>query len=416
MSGQTLLSKSCLLVLGALPLGCDVEAVALEPMGVQRGEHGVIVVSSDYHSTSLAALGDGGQVASPHIVSSASAPAGLSAALGGDVLLPLAPATDELVLIDRSQAAVITWVDLHTAEVRAQLSVSTGFASNPHDYVPVNAHKAYVPRFAPNLNPGREVFDGGEDVLVIDPSAPEITGRIELSRVLLGEAEELRAHPDRALLLGDFLYVLVVVFDVGYQKRADSRLAVIDTRDDHVVAIHRFAGLTSCSTLAAAPGAQEIAVACNGSFVAALGDVADSAIVRLHVDGGQVEELARHPAVDLGDAQISALSYLSPEYILFTTYGRFSADKKPVLQDTLRILDLPSGEASEPILQTRKVPFSLGDVLCKPEAAVCFVTDAETRGGVVHRFELRADGTLGPSIPLEVDRVTGLPPRYLGSF
>jgi hypothetical protein len=274
-----------------------------------------------------------------------------------------------------------------------------------------------VPRFAANLDPGDEVFDGGEDVLVIDPSVPEITGRIDLSRVLQGEAEELHAHPDRAVLVGDFLYVLVVVFDVGYQRRADSRLAVIDTRDDHVVAIHRFLGLTSCSTLVRAPGDQEIAVACNGSFVAALGDVADSAIVRLRVDEGQVDELARYAAADLGDAQISALSYVSSDRILFTTYGRLAADKrKAELQDTLRLLDLRSGEASEPILQTRAVPFSLGDVLCKAQPAVCFVTDAETRGGVVHRFEVLADGTLGPSLPLEVDRVTGLPPRYLGGF
>ena len=43
-----------------------------------------------------------------------------------------------------------------TADVLAQLSVGTGFASNPHDYLEVAADKAYVTRYDSNPHPGSE--------------------------------------------------------------------------------------------------------------------------------------------------------------------------------------------------------------------------------------------------------------------
>jgi hypothetical protein len=81
----------------------------------------------------------------------------------------------------------------------------------------------------------------------------------------------------------------------------------------------------------------------------------------------------------------------------------------------LRILDLTTKQASAPILQTQRVPLSLGDVLCVPSESSCFVADAETLGGVVHRFEM-ADGMPIASRLISVDTATGLPPRYLGRF
>jgi hypothetical protein len=55
-------------------------------------------------------------------------------------------------------------------------------------------------------------------------------------------------------------------------------------------------------------------------------------------------------------------------------------------------------------------------VLCVPNEGACFVADAETNGGVVHRFEIRPDGSLHADSLIQVDRTTGLPPRYLGTF
>ena len=45
------------------------------------------------------------------------------------------------MVINRSPAAFITWVDLETATVRAQLNVGTGFEANPYDYIPLTTDK-----------------------------------------------------------------------------------------------------------------------------------------------------------------------------------------------------------------------------------------------------------------------------------
>jgi len=399
-------------------VACGVEAPTLQTQGVPARSRGVLVVNTDYRSTSVSALDLEAQVLSEHLITSASAAPGLSVALGGDVMLPTMQAEDHAtVLIDRTPAAVLTWLDLRTAQVTKQLSVATGFASNPHDYISIAERKAYVPRFGVNLDPGGEQFDGGHDVLIVDPSVPEITGRIDLTPAVEGERGGLYARGDRAVVIAGLLRVLVVVFDAAFQEPADSRLVSIDPETDEIVGAHRFTGLTSCSNFALSPSAGEMAVACNGYFNQTVdAGFVDSAIVRLSLAGSQVTEIARYPAADLGGHQVSAVSYTGPSGIAFTTYGRFKPDLSVAAHDTLRWLDLTTGQPSPPILQTVRVPFSLGDVLCRPSNRVCFVADAETLGGMVHRFEIAESGALGDDALIEVDRTTGLPPRYLGAF
>jgi hypothetical protein len=93
--------------------------------------------------------------------------------LSSDVAVPSTLLSGpEIVLIDRFPASVLTWVDVESASVRAQLDV--GSKTNPHDYVPLSEHKAYVTRFGAS--------DGvGDDVAIVDPSVPALVGSIDLS-------------------------------------------------------------------------------------------------------------------------------------------------------------------------------------------------------------------------------------------
>jgi len=99
----------------------------------------LVVANSDFTSTNISVLSPAGSVLSESIISSASAPPGLTTALSGDVVFPLEPTPGVIVLIDRFPNSVVTSVDPSTAMVMKQLPVGTGFAANPHDYLAVSA-------------------------------------------------------------------------------------------------------------------------------------------------------------------------------------------------------------------------------------------------------------------------------------
>ncbi|HEX2881352.1 MAG TPA: hypothetical protein VHO25_17610 [Polyangiaceae bacterium] len=408
---------AALAVLGCAVTGCGVEPIATGQQPVPRGAQGVLVINTDYKSTSVSALDFAGDLLTQNLISTSSASTGLSVALSGDVGLPSGSTPDrETVLIDRYPAAVLSWVNLDTAQVRAQLSVATGFSSNPHDYVAVSRRKAYVPRYNPNLGSGEQPFDTGHDVLIVDPASARITGSVDLMPAITDEATGLYARADRAVIIDGLLRVLVSVFNTAYSRPGDSRLVSIDPDTDRIVAVHRIAGLTSCSNFAFAPDGTELAVACNGFFrQAAATGFPDSAIVRLTFDGVEVTELARYPTTELGGNQVGVLSYADQDHLVFTTLGRRASPLSVAAPDTLRVFDVTTNQVSAPILQTQRVPLSLGDVLCVPSENSCFVADAETLGGVVHRFELD-DGMPISERLISVDTATGLPPRYLGRF
>src|SRR6185369_5242395 len=102
--------------------------------------------------------------------------------------------------IDRGNAE-LAFVRPADCQVRAQLSVGTGFKANPRDVVRISATKAYVTRYETNGAPGAFPFDGGNDLLIIDPSAPSVTGRVDLSAYATSApSAAISARPDRALL------------------------------------------------------------------------------------------------------------------------------------------------------------------------------------------------------------------------
>ena len=377
---------------------------------------GFVVVSSDYQSSNVSLLDPTGEVLSASFLSSGSTSAGLSAPLSGDVVLPTRSArTDRTVLIDRSPASVLTWVDLRSGEVTAQLSVATGFASNPHDYIELSASKAYVLRYEKNLTSGQEPFDEGDDVLVVDPSAPAITGRIELTPALADVAPRFLAHPERAALAGDRVVVVLGAYRADFLETAPSRLVAIDPVTDAIVQTLVLDGYRACSSLAVSPDEDELAVACAGEWG---GDnrpgLDTSGVVRVRI-ADQLEIAHRHRAADFGPDPVAAgLAYASRGRLLFTTYGHDAEPDESAAEDRLIELDLQTSEARE-VLRSAGEPFTLGDVRCDAACGACFVVDAERDGGIVHRFAVTPGGVSEPTA-IRVENEIGLPPRCLGDF
>jgi hypothetical protein len=404
---------------------CNVESpdttttgVPLSPDADSPRVRGFFAVATDYESSAVSVTNARGEVVSRNLISTASSPAGLSAALSGDVAAPTAILSgSEVVLVDRLPAGVLTWVDLETAEVRAQLNVGTGFAANPQDYVPVSGSKAYVPRFAANFESGREPFDGGSDLLVIDPSVPAVTGRIDLAPAVGNVDSEFQVNPSRAIYAGGRVHVLIAGLKSDFSDALPGHVISVDPQTDTVAQVLVLDGLKGCTTFALSPDGAELAIGCTGNYGQdpTLG-FPDSGIVLVAV-GRELSERRRFAAADLGGEQIGSVAFATATSLVFTTTGRFMDDfVTQAAPDTLRRLNLANGLLTgDPLAQSQSTPFSIGDVRCAPEQ-VCLLADAETNGGVLTRFDVANDGSLVNAVSEAPNPELGLPPRYLGAF
>ncbi len=73
-------------------------------------------------------------------------------------------------------------------------------------------------RYEVNANAGRQEWDGGGDVLIVDPSLPAITGRIDLSAAMAGEAAQYSPHPARLVQLSGRVFALLASYADDYTK------------------------------------------------------------------------------------------------------------------------------------------------------------------------------------------------------
>jgi hypothetical protein len=398
--------------------GCDVAAPPSGTGGIHWDDsdgacaRGLGVVETDYASSNVSALGLDGSVLSSRFIASSSESAGLVAALSGDVTLPSRPPLEpQMLLIDRLPGAVLTWVDLGSGEVRAQLSVATGFASNPHDYVEISSQKAYITRYDHNFDAGREPFDGGSDLLLIDPRAPEIIGRIDMTPYVTETG--FLPRPDKLVQVGRRVIVLLAAYDKSFVHSAESRLVLVDTDRDEVIGVHRLSGLHGCGALALAPDGQTLAVACAGEFGGgSVPDTSSSAIALVRTSPS-LSTLQTISAESLGGDPIAyGIDFASAGVLLASTFGRFEGPDGPARPDRLVSVELESGD-TDVLLKSQGTPFSFGDVACAPACRVCFAADASREGGVVHRFDIDG-GRVVHDHAIVVEKAVRLPPRELG--
>lgn len=381
---------------------------------------GFVVVRNDdgFQSTSVSLVDPEGAVLSARLISSGTASAGLSAALSGDVVVPSERRDgDELLLIDRFPAAVLTWLEVATGDVRAQLDVRTGFLANPQDALRVG-DDLWVSRYGSNRDPGREPFDAGGDVLVVDPAGPSVRDRIDLSPAM-ADAPGFLPRSNRLLRLGDDGPVLALLgaYDQSFSDAAPSRLAILDPTGRAIVGRHVLPDLFNCNALVALDNTR-VAVGCTGlfaNFTSVIADLSQSgiAVLRYQPDTATFVEERRWTGDDLGGPIGQNLEW-APPLLLTVTYGETNDTGDEVRPDRFITLD---PETSEVTMIRQGRPFSLGDVRCAlaPGEACggCLLTDAAA--GVLRRYTV-----LGPTLDvaetITVDDGIGLPPRYLGRF
>jgi hypothetical protein len=396
--------------------GCNVEALGGDTGGVPPGTggpcpDGVTVVLSDYSSTQIALSALDGTTQSESFVSTASVRTdGLSFALSGDVVVPRQrPDSGRIVLIDSFGTNVLSFLEPTDGRVLAQLPLGTGFNANLRDYLEVDATRAYVSRFAQNQLPGREPFDQGSDVLIVDTRSPAILGRIELP-----STPGFPAHPTGFQRLDERHVVLTLT-----RLSADlisggesSSLIGLDTERDEIVWQLTLEGLKNCGSARLAPDGERLAVACTGLITddGASRGIESSGLVLLDARSAPPRELWRRSAAELaGEALQSELGFATSDTLLFKTQTAVGGSSNRLLS-----LELTSGQVetlftAAPDARGAGQGLTLGGIACAPGCSdFCLVTDQGA--GALQRLRRNADGRLEHTDSLVVERRIGLPP------
>jgi hypothetical protein len=371
---------------------------------------GTVVVTSDYKSTNIAITTLDGTSVSGSFVSSGATKAGLSTALSGDVDVPfVAPPSKRVVLIDRYGTNVLTWLDLTTADVLAQLPVGTGFNSNPHDYLEVDATRAFVSRYGTNATPGAQAFDQGGDLLIIDSTKQTITGRIAMPE----ENPALQACPDGMNWIGSEVVVNLGRWSADFSQIGDGRFVLVNPTTNAVDWTVDVTGLQACGRVAVSPSGRLAAIACSSMENTTTNqfNTAESDIVVYDATVTPPKELRRlGAAVKLSAGIQPEIVFATEDAILALTYGGNTGGPAG---DTAFTISATTGTIT-PLIQAT-MSYVYGGMHCAPGCGdVCILSDAETN--TLRRWQVGTDGTFAALANDAVDPSVGLPPRDIGSL
>jgi hypothetical protein len=376
---------------------------------------GLAVVNSNFQSTSISLLdGATGALVKDDCVNSGSTAGSLSPALSGDVTLPTRPQPNgELALIDRGNG-VISWLDPATCTVKRQLSVNTGFSANPTDLVSLSGDKAYVPRFEANSTRGKEMFDGGDDLLIIDPAGAKILGRIDMAAYAAPVAgKTIQARPDRVLLADGQLFVTLSSQDDSFMNAGEGRVVVIDPMTDKATKLLALPGLKSCSAMDYIAATKTVLVVCGGSFTDA-DQAAGSGLVLIDagVTPAVVSRTIPASAVTKQPLNFSSIVAISDAAVLLTGIGRSGSAKHniPAVPDILVQLNLTTGAVTRLL---ERPAFEIGRGTSSGALALIpRGSDTEPR---VQFFQVTGEVVV-PGDLLDVNPSRGLPPREIAWY
>ncbi len=374
---------------------------------------GLAVVDSDYASTSISIVGAAGTLVKDDCINSGTQAAGkLSLTLSGDVVLPSQPQLGgDLWLVDRGNAA-LTIVTPPTCAVSGQLSVGTGFVSNPHDVAVVSATKVYVTRYNTNVAPPN-VNATGDDVLILDRAAGTITGRIGLTTYAAPVATfVIQAQPDRMVIANGKVYVTLGSQDKTFSAAGEGRVVIIDPATDAVTGTIALPGLKGCSAIQYVPAPSSLFVSCGGAFSDA-DQVAASGVA-------QIDLSTATPTVHVTKASVVGgqpvnffwVGVLSATQGFVGTSGSFPVGNAAGTSDALYLFNPTAGTAT-PLALTAG-PFDLGGAIVGP--ALLFVPDATMSKPLIHVFDVPATGAPTERTPFAPDPSKGLPPRQIAWY
>ena len=409
---HTHLTQLLALLLLAPLAGCADEGAALEPVDTTACR--VVAINSDYVSSSVSLLTSEGELCADSVLHSGSAPPGLVTALSGDVVPGRAPHPEGLItLIDRYPNAVLTLLDPATQAVTAQLSVATGFASNPQDVVHLSADRAWVSRAETNPTPGAEPFDEGGDLLLVDIAAGRIHDRIDLdpfAPVVSGQRTLPRPGP-MALAQG-LLWVSLLNLSGDFMEGGEAVVLGVDPESGRVLEEVRLPGVKNCAGLAADPDGDGLWLTCSGVFAeGARAQLDHSGVVWIALSAGQPGEVEQITAASLAGRPVGFSVAPVGAGVAFVVVVSDVEGRQP---DELWRVERGAGGARV-ALSDASEGYQLGSPLLT-DAGVLLVPDATATAPVVLRFDLTDPASPTPLPTVDANPGLRLPTRLLARF
>ena len=402
MTGAGTLWLGYILALNTALMACDATPPPVPVSGAAHTGPGLTVVCSDFVSTSVALLNpDGRNVVAPVVIHSGQRPPGLQTALSGDVVLPSMPHPDGLVLlIDRHPNAVLTFVEPSSGQIERQISVATGFASNPHDAAVTADGHLLVTRYATHPSPRRaDGLDRGDDVLVLDPSGEP------LSRVGFEEPDGFPGRPDRIVEVSPGQYwVSLNRVSAQWEEYRPGRIARLTWSGPHrhlepapSVVLDDFA---NCGAMAV--DTDRVTVSCTGAWDPSTGryDRASSGLAVFTTQGERIATLpASDPRVEM--PMSPAVVFGGDDRLYVVQYGQDAATPD-------RVLSWAPGDDAIVVAYEAAEAWSLWGI-GRASDGVPLLPDAAPRSPRLCRLE-------DPIACISPCDVTGLPPKAVAPY
>jgi hypothetical protein len=313
-----------------------------------------------------------------------------------------------VVLLDRFGTNVVSWLDPVSGDVLAQLPVGTGFESNPQDYLEVSDELALVTRWGQNGDPGRQPYDTGGDLLLVDLVEREIAGHL-----VMPAPDGLPARPGPIARVGDELVVTLDRIALDFANTAEAMLVGVDRLGTRVLWQEKLSGRKGCGRATLSPDRSKLVVACSGALNPAgeIEDIAQSALLVFDASTRPLRQLRVFEAPDLLAQPLQAsVQFADDDLVLLKTQTSWGG----VENNQLFLLDVTSG-ATHALLEAdaddegNSKGLVYGGMACSPGCSdTCLLADADQ--GVVQRIRRGSGGEWSVLTPTVVERRVGLPP------
>lgn len=351
-------------------------AQVLDPVD---GDPAFAVLSTDFTSSAISLLDEGGALLADEWLTSGSTWPTLVAALSGDVALPTKQMGDgSIVVIDRLNTDVVSRFEMATGgllgQVRTQgTSMVAAFSSNPHDCVFVNDSSAWVSRYEPSFEDAPEPDVAGTDLLEIDPTAMTLTGdRVDLS-FFNEEVDGVTAYarPDRLVRLGDFLLVGLDGLSADFTAASSGKVVVVDIAAGDATGFS-LPGMKACGIVVPVPGVDNRAfVSCRGASPSfdAVEQRMSAGLFVVEVDRDGVASIVRSwlPSSDPGAASsVGNIVPLDDRQVIAVANGDFVTTT-----DEAYLLDIETGD--QMLLFSIPGSFEIGEGAYDPDSQLLLI-------------------------------------------
>ena len=398
-----------------IPAGCidDTAGIDSGAGGYDALPSGIIVRNSDYFSSSISIINPAdASLYLDNIIHSGSTSPNLSLALSGDVVFPTAPLPDNTIaLIDRYPNSVLTFLSKEDYSVAWQISVATGFASNPHDLIHAGDGKAYVSRYERNPSPGKQSYDKGDDLLILDLKKRRITGRLDLDEFAgLSGIAGMQSRPERGLLAFGSVWVVLGMINGDFDRAGAGMVIRIDPETDSVIETFIEDGLSNCQTITALPGEEALLVSCSGLVDdGRASQIEHSGIWEIrNEDGGWASGVILHASAL--NAPISPNLAATENMVFFTTYGELGA---ATIRDRFYVMER-NGDNPE-LLSEAGDAYSYGQIAADPGRGYVYICNADPVNPSVKVFQVRS-GKVEFVRNIDSNPGVGLPPREIAFY